>query len=188
MDYNYYILKIRYWKLKGAIAVDAVLQRCSVREYMNKAVPEELFYELLEAGMCAPSAGNERPWYFIVITERSLLEGITGFHAHSQMLKQAPAAIIVCADMNRDKYPGVGYWIQDCAAATENILIAAQDKGLGTCWLGVYPRENRVAGMRKLLKLPDHMIPFSAIAVGYPAAVKSPGIRYDESRVHLNRW
>jgi nitroreductase len=155
---------------------------------MNKAVPEELFYELLEAGMCAPSAGNERPWHFIVITERSLLEGITGFHAHSQMLKQAPAAIIVCADMNRDKYPGVGYWIQDCAAATENILIAAQDKGLGTCWLGVYPRENRVAGMRKLLKLPDHMIPFSAIAVGYPAAVKSPGIRYDESRVHLNRW
>jgi nitroreductase len=167
-------------------AVDAILQRRSIREYKEKAIPEELFTELLEAAMCAPSAGNERPWHFIVITERSLLEGITEFH--SQMLKQAPAAIIVCADMNRDKYPGVGYWIQDCAAATENILIAAQDRGLGTCWLGVYPRENRVAGMRRLLNIPEHIVPFSAIAVGYPAAVKSPGPRYDESRVRRNGW
>jgi nitroreductase len=169
-------------------AVDAILQRRSIREYKEKAIPEELFAELLEAAMCAPSAGNERPWHFIVITERSLLEGITEFHAHSQMLKQAPAAIIVCADMNRDKYPGVGYWIQDCAAATENILIAAQDRGLGTCWLGVYPRENRVAGMRRLLNIPEHIVPFSAIAVGYPVAVKSPGPRYDESRVRRNGW
>jgi nitroreductase len=168
--------------------VDAVLQRCSVREYKDKAIPEELFYELLEAGMCAPSAGNERPWHFIVITERSLLNGITEFHAHSQMLKQAPGAIIVCADMHRDKYPADAFWIQDCAAATENILISAQDRGLGTCWMGVYPREKRMAGMRKLLNLPDHVVPFSAIAVGYPAAVKSPGPRYDEKRVHYNHW
>ena len=168
--------------------MDAILQRRSVREFKDKDIPEELFYELLEAGMCAPSAGNERPWHFIVITERSLLNGITEFHEYSKMLKQAPAAIIVCADLNRDKYPGVGYWIQDCAAATENILIAAQDRGLGTCWLGVYPRENRMAGMKRLLNIPEHIVPFSAIAVGYPAAVRSPGPRYDESRVHHNHW
>jgi nitroreductase len=122
------------------------------------------------------------------MNDRSLLEGITEFHAHSQMLKQAPAAIIVCADMNRDKYPTDAFWVQDCAAATENILITARDKGLGTCWLGVYPKENRMAGMSKLLNIPGHIVPFSAIAVGYPAAVKSPGSRYDESRVHYNHW
>lgn len=168
--------------------MDAILNRRSIRKYKEQAIPEELFTELLEAGMCAPSAGNERPWHFIVITERSLLKGITEFHQHSQMLKQAPAAIIVCADLTCNKYPGIDYWVQDCAAATENILLAAQDKGLGTCWLGVYPREDRMAGMSRLLGLPEHIIPFSAIAVGYPAEIKSAGSRYDGSRVHRNGW
>lgn len=174
--------------MKGANDLEAILQRRSIRDYIDKAIPEEIFTELLEAGMCAPSAGNERPWHFIVITERVLLEGITQIHEYSKMLKHAPAAIIVCADMNRDKYPGVGYWVQDCAAATENILIAAQDKGLGACWLGMYPKEGRVEGLRRLLNTPEHIVPFSGIALGYPAATKNPGSRYDESRVHRNGW
>lgn len=168
--------------------MDAILQRHSVRDYIDKAIPEEIFTELLEAGMCAPSAGNERPWHFIVITERHLLEGIAGLHAHAQMLKQAPAAIIVCADMNRDKFSGIGYWVQDCAAATENILLAAHEKGLGSCWLGVYPKEDRIEGLRRLLNIPEHIVPFSGIALGYPASAKSPGSRYDQSRVHRNGW
>lgn len=168
--------------------MDAILQRRSVREYTEKPIPEEVFKQLLEAGMCAPSAGNERPWHFVVITERALLEGITEFHEYSKMLKKAPAAIIVCADMNRNKYTGIGYWVQDCAAATENILIAAQDLGLGACWLGMYPREGRVEGLRRLLNIPEHVVPFSGIALGYPTESKSPGSRYDESRVHRNGW
>ena len=174
--------------MKGATAVEAILERRSIRQYTEQPIPEEMFTELLEAGMCAPSAGNERPWHFIVITERSLLEGITEIHEHSKMLKQAPAAIIVCADLTRNIYPGVNYWIQDCAAATENILLAAQDKGLGTCWLGVYPREERMAGMRRLLELPEHIVPFAAVAVGYPDEIKSAGSRYDATRVHRNGW
>lgn len=175
-------------EMKGAKAVEAILKRRSVRAYTDQEIPEELFTELLEAGMCAPSAGNERPWHFVVITERFLLEGITEFHQYSQMLKQAPAAIIVCADLTLNKYPGIDYWVQDCAAATENILLAAQAKGLGTCWLAVYPRQDRMAGMSRLLGLPEHIVPFSAVAVGYAAKIKSPGSRYDGSRVHRNGW
>lgn len=168
--------------------MDAILQRRSVREYTDKPVSEEILTALLEAAMCAPSAGNERPWHFVVITERALLEGITEFHEHSKMLRQAPAAIIVCADMNLDKYPGIGYWVQDCAAATENILIAAQELGLGSCWLGMYPKKDRVEGLRRLLNIPEHIVPFSGIALGYPASAKSPGSRYDQTRVHRNGW
>ncbi|NLI12648.1 nitroreductase family protein [Pelotomaculum propionicicum] len=168
--------------------MEAIILRRSVRDYLDKAIPDDLITELLEAGMCAPSAGNERPWHFVVLTERSLMEGITKFHPHSKMLKHAPAAIIVCADLNRNKYPGVDYWVQDCAAATENILIAAQAKGLGACWLGMYPREERVEGLRRLLKTPQHIVPFSGIALGYPASAKNPGPRYDETRVHRNGW
>lgn len=168
--------------------MEAILKRHSIRKYKEQPIPEEILTELLEAGMCAPSAGNERPWHFIVITERSLLEGITKFHEYSQMLKQAPAAIIVCADRTLNKYPGIDYWIQDCSAATENILLAAQDKSLGTCWLGVYPKEERMAGMSRLLELPEHIVPIAAVAVGYPAEIKSARSRFDESRVHRNGW
>lgn len=168
--------------------MEAILKRRSIRQYTNQTIPGELITELLEAGMCAPSAGNERPWHFIVITEHSLLNGITEFHEYAQMLKQAPAAIIVCADLKSNKYPAANFWIQDCAAATENILLAAQDEGLGSCWLGVYPIEKRIKGLTRLLGLPENVIPISAIALGYPAEIKSTGCRYDSSRVHSNRW
>jgi len=174
--------------MKGATAVETILKRRSIRKYTEQPIPEEMFTELLEAGMCAPSAGNERPWQFIVITERSLLVGITEIHEYSQMLKQAPAAIVVCADLTCNKYPGIDYWVQDCAAATENILLAAQDKGLGTCWIGVYPRKERMAGISGLLGLPEHVVPIAVVAVGYPAEVKSARSRYDASRVHRNCW
>lgn len=81
----------------------------------------------------APSAGNERPWHYIVVEERTQFEEIMKVHPYSRMLKEAPLAIVVCADLTTDK----NYWVQDCAAATENILIAAQEKGLGACWLGI---------------------------------------------------
>ena len=168
--------------------MEAIFNRRSIRKYTDQAVPGEYITELLEAGMCAPSAGNERPWHFIVITERSLLNGITEFHDYAQMLKQAPAAIVVCADLTCNKYPGINYCVQDCAAATQNILLAAQARGLGSCWLGIYPREDRVAAMGRLLGLPEHIVTISAIALGYPAETKHIRSRYDASRVHHNGW
>lgn len=95
-------------------------------------------------------------------------------------------AILVCGDLQLEKIRG--YWVQDCSAATENILIAANAKGLGAVWLGVYPIERRVTGIKKLLDLPENVIPFSIVSIGYPAVKKPPANRYDNSRIHYNRW
>ncbi|UCF13397.1 MAG: nitroreductase family protein [Thermoplasmatales archaeon] len=102
------------------------------------------------------------------------------------MLKDANKAILVCGAINLEKFKG--YWILDCSAATENILIAAHAKGLGACWLGVYPREERIAGMKKLLNIPDHVMPLSLISLGFPAEQKTREDRYNVERIHHNKW
>ena len=164
----------------------AILTRRSIRKYKPQAVPDEIITELLTAAMCAPSAGNEQPWEFVVINDRKLLERIPEFHPYATMLKEAHVAILVCGDLKREKHKG--YWVQDCSAATENILIAVNEKKLGAVWLGIYPREERVVGLRKLLGIPENIVPFSLIAIGYPAEVKEPADRFDPARVHQNRW
>jgi len=167
-------------------AMDAILSRRSIRRYTTQSVSDDVVKELLEAGMSAPSAGNEQPWHFIVLTDRQILDEIPTFHPYSRMLREAPLAILVCGDVQLQKYEG--YWVQDCSAATENILIAVQAKGLGAVWLGVYPIEERVVGMRKLLGIPEHVIPFSLISIGYPAEQKPRADRYDLSRIRHNGW
>jgi len=166
--------------------MDAILTRRSIRKYKNREVPGEIMQEILKAAMAAPSAGNEQPWEFIVITDRKILDEIPRIHPYSNMIKQAPAAIVVCGDMGREKHKG--FWIQDCSAATQNILLAARALGLGTVWLGVYPDEERAVLIQKLLGLPENVIPLSIIPVGYPAEEKPPSDRFDSSRIHYNRW
>ncbi len=167
-------------------AMHAILTRRSIRKYNKKPISDNLIKELLEAAMSAPSAGNEQPWHFILITNPDILGKVPTFHNHSQMLKEASIAILVCNDNRLDKHEGM--WIQDCSAATQNILIAAQSKKLGTVWLGVYPREKRINGMRELLDIPEHIIPFSLVPIGYPAEQKPPSNRYNKSRIHYNKW
>jgi nitroreductase len=167
-------------------AIEAILNRRSIRNYHKKPITDSLIKELLEVGMNAPSAGNEQPWQFIVITNPKILNDIPKFHPHSKMLKDASLAILVCLDMNLEKHKGMG--IQDCSAATENILIAVNAKGLGAVWLGIHPREERVSGMRRLLNIPEHVLPFSLISIGYPAEQKLRENRYNDSRVHYNQW
>ena len=172
--------------MNGVKIMEAILSRRSIRKYTNQSVPEQTIKELLEAAMSAPSAGNQQPWQFVVIKERKILDEIPKFHPFSQMLREAQLAILVCGDLELEK--NKGYWVQDCSAATENILIAATAKGLGAVWLGIYPREKRVAGVKKLLGLPQHIIPLSLISIGYPAEQKPPANRYDSSRIHYNHW
>ena len=167
-------------------AMDAILSRRSIRKYTEGPVPDEVLNELLAAAMSAPSAGNQQPWHFVVIRERGILDEIPKYHPYSAMLKEASVAILVCGDLKSEKHKG--YWVQDCSAATENLLIAVEAKGLGAVWLGVYPREERVAGIRKLLGLPEHIIPLSLIPVGYKGEQKPPANRYDASKVHHNGW
>ena len=163
-----------------------ILERRSIRKYSEEPVSDEDIEKLLKAAMAAPSAGNQQPWEFIVIKDKSVMNDITKVHPYSQMLKHAELAIVVCADLDKEKHHG--YWPQDCAAATENILIEAQYLGLGAVWLGVYPREERVSGIKKLLNLPEKIMPLSIISIGYPAEKKEPADRYDPSRIHMNGW
>ena len=129
--------------------MDILLTRRSIRKYKATPISEAVVYELIRAGMNAPSAGNAQPWHFVVIRERQLLDAVPEFHPNAQMIKEAPMAILVCGDERLEKYHG--FWVQDCSAATQNILLAAHDRGLGAVWLGIYPLEERVVGMRRLL-------------------------------------
>jgi nitroreductase len=167
-------------------AMKAILSRRSIRKYTEQPVPDEAVKELLEAAMSAPSAGNQQPWHFVVIKDRGILDEIPKYHPYSQMVKQASVAILVCGDLKSEKHKG--YWVQDCSAATENLLIAVEAKGLGAVWLGVYPREDRVNGLRELLGLPEHVVPLSLIPIGHKGEQKPRANRCDPSRVHHDRW
>ena len=166
-------------------AMEAILTRRSIRRYTKRRVSAKVLKELLEAAMCAPSAGNQQPWCFVVINDHEILNEIPKYHAYSQMLKEAQVAILVCCD--QDLQLG-GYGVQDCSAATQNILLAAHAKGLGAVWLGIYPTEPRVTDIKKLLNLPEHILPISLISIGYPAEQKPRQDRYRADRVRYNRW
>jgi nitroreductase len=167
--------------------IDALFSRRSIRKYTAEEPPPEVLREVLEAAMSAPSAGNQQPWHFVIINDREILDEIPLFHPHSLMLRQARLAILICGDPMLEKHSG--YWVQDCSAATENLLLAVHAKGFGAVWLGIYPREERVSGLRKLLSIPEHVIPFSLVPVGKPAESKPPRPdRYNETRIHRNRW
>lgn len=166
--------------------LDTILKRRSIRRYTDRNVSEEIVTDLLKAAMSAPSAHNQQPWEFVVITERDLLDAIPSFHPYSQMLTGAPLAILVCC--NTTNFAAEDFWPQDCAAATENILLAATELGLGSVWLGVYPREDLMKGLKDLLTLPEHIKPFAIISLGYPAVEKGPSNRFDPARVHRNGW
>ncbi len=166
--------------------IDAILKRRSIRQYRAEPVEKSIIQELLIAGMYAPSARNQQPWHFLVIEQRGLLEKITEIHPYASMLPGAALAILVCGDETLEL--SKGYWSVDCAAATQNILLAAHASGLGAVWLGVYPREERQEGIRQLFRLPAHIHPFSLISVGYPAEDKPVPERFREDRIHWNKW
>ena len=166
--------------------MDAIFKRRSIRKYTNKEVTEETITELLKAGMAAPSAGNAQTWEFVVIDDDEILKKIPEIHNYANMVPDCSKAILVCGNKKLEKYDG--FWPQDCSAATENILIAATDKGLGAVWLGIYPTEDRVDDFKELFDLPEHIIPFSMIPVGHPAEEKDKADRYKEEKVHYNKW
>lgn len=164
-----------------------IYTRRSIRKYEDKPISDEQVNELLRAAMYAPSAGNEQPWHFVVIKDRSILDEIPTYHPHTQMLKEAPLAIVPCCDTGNLKYEGV-FWIQDMAAAIQNILLQGESMGLGTCWCGVYARQELVEKVSETLGLPEHIIPVAIIAVGYPKEKREVRERYKPERVHYDKW
>jgi nitroreductase len=166
--------------------LEAIHTRRSVREYQDKPIPEELVKELLKAAMAAPSARNQQAWEFIVITDPEIKQQIPSVSPFAQMVVDAPLAILVCGNLQVETAPG--YWVIDCSAAIQNLLLAAHASGLGAVWTGVYPREERVKGLAEMLNLPEHVLPHSLIVLGYPAQHPKHPDRFKPDRIHKNTW
>ena len=168
--------------------LQAIANRRSIRKYQDREVDEATITLLLKAGMAAPSASNLQPWEFIAITDRKTLDRIADTHRYGKMLYHAPLCICVCGNLERAYKDLPDYWVQDCSAATENILLAVEALVLGAVWCGVHPRPERVKAVREILGLPSHVIPLNVIAVGYPDDDPPVKDKWREDRVHWQRW
>lgn len=167
-------------------AINAIKTRRSIRRFKDKQVTEQEIKEILAAGMQAPSAGNGQPWHFVVVQDKKLLKKIPSIHPYASMAEEASLAVIVCGDSAHEKYKG--FWVQDCSAAVENMLLAAHALGLGAVWCGIYPNEERMFPFSKMFELPSHIIPFALLPIGHPAEEKKPEDRYRPDRVHKDKW
>lgn len=165
--------------------IETILTRRSIRKYQPDPVNEDLVTRLLQAAMSAPTATNQA-YDFIVMRNPETLKAVGAFHPHASMLRQVPVGIAVCGDPQREALPG--RWIMDCSVASENILLTAHALGLGACWVGIYPVEERIRGLRTLLELPEHVIPLCVVAIGYPAEAKEPSQRFKPELIHFEKW
>jgi nitroreductase len=169
-------------------SLDFILGRRSVRVYAPGEVTEETVRALLEAAMAAPSAVARDPWRFVVFRNAETLKRIAVLLPNGQMIGEATVGIAVCGDLDAAHDQQLSYLLQDCSAATQNLLLAVHALGLGACWLGVHPREDRVRKVSELLGLPRHVIPIACVAIGHPGEHKEARTRYNESYVHREKW
>ena len=167
-------------------AMKVILGRRSIRKFTGENIPDEDVKRFLEAAMAAPSACNQQPWHFVVVRDKKTHEKIMDIHPYTKMLEKSSVAILVCADPDLQTCPG--YWVQDVSAATENLLLAVHAMSYGATWCGVYPSDERVWKVRELLGLPKQVVPLNVIAIGVPDEEKPPADRYNEDRVHHEKW
>ena len=167
--------------------LDLIFKRRSIRFYDRKKLEKSTITKLLQAAMAAPSASNSRPWEFVVITDEETLAKLRSKLKYGNY--NAPAAVVVCGNIAiAQNESAMRYWVQDCSAATQNLLLAAAGLGLGACWIGSYPKEDVMGMLRETLEIPDEVFPLNVIYVGYPAEEKAPRTQYDESRVHWEKY
>jgi nitroreductase len=166
--------------------LEAIFNRRSIRQYTDRPVGDDVIESLLKAAMYAPSAVNKQPWHYIVFRDREMMEKIIQFHQNASMLRQAAAAILVCWD--EELQHDTGYGPVDCSAATQNILLAAYGLGLGSVWVGLYPRIQRMESIHALFGLSQNIRPFSIVSLGYPAEEKKMPIRFKSDRIHFEKW
>jgi nitroreductase len=169
------------------LTLETIFQRRSIRKYTPQPVEREKLDLLLQAAMSAPSAMNCKPWDFILVTDPKKLALLRERLVFGN--RNAPAAIVVCGNPSHSINPAAGmFWVQDCSAATENILIAAVGLGLATVWIGVHPVAMFVKTVRKILSIPRHVTPLCVIYVGYASETKPSRSQYDPARVHWQKY
>jgi nitroreductase len=166
--------------------MNSIFNRRSIRSFTEQKISDRSLKMILTAAMCSPSSCDSQPWEYIVIRDRKTLAEIMNMHPYAGMLSTADMAIIVCGG-SKEGLSGP-CWPLDCAASTQNILLEAQELGIGSCWCAVYPYEIRLDPFKKLLDLPGNVSPFCIIALGYPAEHKPPNQRYLPEKVHYEKW
>jgi len=169
-------------------ALEIIYTRRSVRSFTGASVGREDLSRILRAGMAAPSAVNIQPWAFIVVTKRATLDELCDKLPYAKMLDKAGAAIVVCGIPNKDETYSKHYWVMDCSAATENILLAAHALGLGAVWTAVYVDEERIATVRRILNIPESIIPLNVIPVGVPREKGKAMDKFKEENIHWEGW
>lgn len=170
-------------------ALSVIHSRKSVRQYTGESVTKDELMTLVRAGMAAPTAMDKRPWAFVIVTDEATLAKLAEGLPYSKMIVKARSAIVVAGVLSKAP-PGIeqAFWVQDCSAATENILLAAEAMGLGAVWTGMYPNEDHVAYVQKVLGIPADVIPLSIVAVGHPVGVEKPKDKFDPVNVHWEKW
>jgi len=163
-----------------------ILDRRSIRRFTGQKIGNGEIKAMLTAAMYAPSAVNMQPWHFVVIDDPRLMQKIMEIHPYARMLQSASHAVVVCGD--EELQHADGYWVVDCGAATQNLLLAAQTLGIGSCWVGLHPREERKIAFSRLLQLPSHVKPFALVALGYPEERKPRPDRFHAEKVKYNGW
>jgi len=167
-------------------AIECIMTRRSIRRYTSESVAEETIETVLRAAMAAPSAGNQQPWRFIVLTERDSLDAAAATTPYGKMLNEAAFGLVVCVDTRELKHPTM--WQQDCSAAVQNALLSAHATGLGGVWLGYWPKMERVTPLKEKLGIPEGIEPLAVLAFGHPAEEKPPSDRYESDFVHREHW
>lgn len=166
--------------------LEAIFTRKSIRKFTGEKISEENLKTLLKAGFSAPSAHNKKPWHFVVVRDESALERIAKTHPYAKMLPNAGCGIIVCGD--KEKEGAAGFLVEDCSAAIQNILLAAHGIGLGAVWCGLYPVPQLTSLIENVLNLPENIVPVGMVVVGPKSEEREARDRYDEDRVHFDRW
>lgn len=164
--------------------LETIFKRKSVRKYLDRPVEKSKMEMLVRAGMAAPSSRDRRPWEFIIVTDRTLLDTMADGLPFARMLKETQQAIVVCGDTIKSD----NSWFLDCSAATQNILLAAESMNLGAVWTAVFPYPDRMKIVSKVLNMPEHIYPLAVIPVGYPMGAETPKNKYNEKQIHYNGW
>lgn len=175
---------------ESQIVMKNIETRTSVRQYSGEKIEiDEFVKPLLYAAMSAPSAMNRQPWEFIVIRDRDMLDEMSEEFKNAAHLKTAQFAIIVCGNMKEAiEGEGRGFWVQDCSAATENLLLAAHSMGLGAVWCGIYPSKERTKQLQDFLALPEHIVPLNIIPIGVPEKEQAPKDKWKEEKIHFDKY
>lgn len=164
--------------------LETIFNRKSVRKYTTQPVGKDKLEMLVRAGMAAPSSKDRRPWEFIIVTDRELLDTLGNGLPLARMLKETQQAIVVCGDTVKSS----NAWFLDCSAAAQNILLAAQSMGLGGVWTAAFPYPDRMKIIQETLKLPDNILPLTIIPIGYPEGQEKPKDKFNAKQIHYNKF